>query len=406
MTEQSSALINPALLKWARESGGYTLHDAAEHLNEDASLITDWEEGNNIPSYTQLKKIARAYRRPITAFYLPEPPSEEIRPFSDVQFIDYRNLPEIEKEKDSPAALYELRKAKVRRDTLLEIDLWRDVETPLFELQRRRNESADDLAKRVRAILKISPQQQYQWRDHITAYEIWRRAIESLGVLVFQTRYEKNFVVETREWRGVAIYYPTLPIIIVNHIDKPPAKIFTLFHELCHLIRGESSLVSDDPVSDQIEEIYCNQFAGSLLVPEEELHNDEIIEEHISDIDWSDEEIETLGKKYSVSRVVVIRRLLDLGYTSRDFYQGKISQYADEFIQELTDKNQENQFFKPSKPEKKAVNVLGEFFISSIIRAYHDEYFTLLDVAENLDTRFKKISDIERIFLQQPWPSS
>lgn len=393
MAKRVNALINPALLKWAREGGGFTLTTAADHLKEDESVVRAWEEGKKTPSLTQLKKIARAYRRPVTAFYLPEPPSEDVRPFNEIEFIDYRNLPDIEKENHTPAALYELRKAEVRRDILLEIDRWRDIETPHFELQRESGESAVSLAKRVRNNFEISSQQQLRWRDHDKAYAAWRRAIEAQGVLVFQTRYEKKFVVDLREWRGVAIHYPQLPIVIVNRKDKPAAKIFTLFHELCHLIRKESSLVSKDSLSGRQEEIYCNRFAGNILVPESTLRSDQIVQEHIGGEIWSDTEIETLSKRYSVSRVVILRRLLDLQYTSSVFYQRKTKQYDDEAAdEELREEKKGGR----ATPHKQPLNTYGGLFVSRIFSAYRDDFLTLLDVTQHLDTKTKHIKAIQQ----------
>ncbi len=396
--------VNPALLKWARVSGGFTLEDAANRLKVDTSTIASWESGAELP-LTQLRQIAKEYQRPLAAFYLPEPPNKLDKPFNDIEFIDYRRLPESKKNKQSPASLYEQRKAEMRRDTLLEIDQWRNEITPQFELRSFPNESSIKLATRIRSVINISLEQQQKWKNNYSkAFEFWRRAIEANGVLVFQTGYEKKFSVETNEWRGVAIHYPQFPIIIVNRNDAWPARIFTLFHELAHLLRGESSLVNDNPLPGREDEIYCNSFAGNVLVPADALQKEQIVRAHTDGMNWSDEEIEKLSKQYTISREMMLRRLSDLGYTTGEFYQKKVSQYKQEFEEEIKKIPKKGKFFRQPKPEKKATNVLGELFISNIVRAYHDDYLTLLDVAENLDTRFRKISDIEQVFLQQPWP--
>ncbi len=393
MAKKVNALINPALLKWARVSGEFTLEDAANRLKVDESKIIAWEEGETKPSFSQLKKIAKTYRRPIAAFYLPEPPNRNNKPFSDINFIDYRNLPDSEKDNDTPASLFELRKAEVRRKTLLEIDRLQNIETKNFILNRNKNEGAISLAERVRELLKVSIEQQKNWQDHALAYRVWRRAIEELSVLVFQTRYIRNFTVDTREWRGATIHYPQLPIIIVNRQDKPQARIFTLFHELCHLIRQESSLVSKDSISGRQEEIYCNRFAGNLLVPDVSLNSEQIVREHVGRDNWSDEEIWELCKLYSVSRVVVLRRLMDLGYTTNDFYSYKVNQYEDEAKAE---KSKEEKGRGRAVPHKQPLNTHGGLFVSKIFRAYREDYLTLLDVTQHLDTKTKHIKAIQR----------
>lgn len=68
--------INPDILKWARESSGYTVEAIATALNKDVSIINNWESGARAPTYIQLKKLADNYEWPIAIFFFPEIPEE------------------------------------------------------------------------------------------------------------------------------------------------------------------------------------------------------------------------------------------------------------------------------------------------------------------------------------------
>ena len=67
------------------------------------------------------------------------------------------------------------------------------------------------------------------------------------------------------EMRGLCIFHDKIPIIILNGKDTPNGRIFSLFHELTHLLLAESAICGDDV------EIFCNSVAGEFLVPESDL---------------------------------------------------------------------------------------------------------------------------------------
>ena len=43
--------------------------------------------------------------------------------------------------------------------------------------------------------------------------------------------------VSLSEMRGISMYYDTFPIIAINNKDFERAKVFSLFHEVAHLVR-------------------------------------------------------------------------------------------------------------------------------------------------------------------------
>lgn len=64
--------IQPSVLRWARESQGYSIDDVALHLKREPDEIEAWELGHTSPTYAQLEELAyKLYKRPLAVFFLP-----------------------------------------------------------------------------------------------------------------------------------------------------------------------------------------------------------------------------------------------------------------------------------------------------------------------------------------------
>jgi ribosome-binding protein aMBF1 (putative translation factor) len=50
--------VQPSVLRWARESQGYSLEDVAIHLKRDVVEVASWEAGTATPTYPQLEVLA------------------------------------------------------------------------------------------------------------------------------------------------------------------------------------------------------------------------------------------------------------------------------------------------------------------------------------------------------------
>ena len=68
--------INPALLVWARTSIGISVSRAAGQLKVSSKQLRDWEAGKDKLSIVNLERSAEINKRPLAAFFLPEPPAE------------------------------------------------------------------------------------------------------------------------------------------------------------------------------------------------------------------------------------------------------------------------------------------------------------------------------------------
>lgn len=90
MTARIDALVNPKMLIWARKKCGLDLVGAAKRISVKTEQLESWEKEESHPTIHQAMKMAEVYRRPLSLFYLDEPPKD----FS-ISMTDFRRLPDM-----------------------------------------------------------------------------------------------------------------------------------------------------------------------------------------------------------------------------------------------------------------------------------------------------------------------
>jgi Zn-dependent peptidase ImmA (M78 family)/DNA-binding XRE family transcriptional regulator len=384
------ANVTPELLSWARRSAGYTLEEAAKKINNiSAEKLAAWEEGTDQPTVKQLYKVAEVYKRPVGTFFLSELPQDFTIP------RDFRRLPGEVAGVYSPALRRQIRLAEERREAALELFEDLGEEPPVFPLAATLDDDPDELASRIREALGVHPAEQFSWRDpqRYKPFRQWRTRIEDLGVLIFQVT-----GVETQEMLGLSLAEPVLPVIAVNRkIRNPNGRIFTLLHEFVHLMLRQSSICDIDeeeprPPEEQRIEVFCNRVAGAALVPAEILLGEEIVSRHpAARREWDEEDVKTLALRFSVSREVIVRRLLIAGRTTEQFYKRKREEYR-----QPPAAGDGEQAGGPENRAVRALSTLGTSFITLILESHHQGHLTLSQVSGLIGERVKWVPEIER----------
>jgi Zn-dependent peptidase ImmA (M78 family) len=379
VSQRIIANINPVALVWVRQVIGMPLEVAAKKIGVSINKLKAFEVGEAAPTIRQLLNIARVYRKPTAFFYLinlPEKPEK---------LHDYRRLPEVDIP-PSPALIDAVLRAKERRLDAIELSLMLDIEIPAFELTANQAIDPSDLAAQIRNLLAISMEQQQSWRDQYHALRSWIAAAESKGVLVFQF---SNVGLE--DARGFSIVNHPLPIVAINGKDWPRAKIFTLIHEIAHIALDASGICDLHVVDeeDRSIEIYCNEVAGEVLVPKYYLLRESFVRKHRSS-SWKDEELQYLSEHFSVSYEVVLRRLLNLGYTTMEFYKSKRREIISEAI---AARERRGGFLSPTR---RILRDNGRAFSSLVRQAYNSDLITDLEVSRLLGGA--KLKHVDVIF--------
>lgn len=362
------------MLVWARESLGMMRDAAAAGLGIAEAKLAAWEseEPQGRPSIAQLRKLADFYRRPLAAFFLPEPPPEPRL------VADFRRLPGAPRQ-PSPGLTLELRRAAARREIVIELAEDLGEAPPKFALDAGRGHSPEAVARLVRGLLGIDAETQRGQRDAYAALRRWRRAVEAQGALVFQIS-----GVDVGETRGFSCFHELLPLIAINSADAPVARIFTLAHELGHLVRHTGAVC--DLAGSSTEEAWCNRFAGELLVPATELQA--IVQQMPDRREWPDHELNRIARAFWVSAEVVLRRLVAIDRASSAFYERWRARHLVVAAARVAG---------PVPVPNRLLSSAGTTFVSLVLSAFHADRISASTLAGYLGVKFKHLKAIESL---------
>jgi Zn-dependent peptidase ImmA (M78 family) len=260
VAESPRAVVTPAALKWARESIGFPLEEAARRIDVTPERLERAERGDHLLTLRQAERAARLYERPLVALFVPEPPQEEP---PEAQFRRLPGAPPL----PWPRQLRALaRRVVSRQQAAAELYEVLEETPPWTALDLPYSEDPAELGTRARSALGIALTAQQSWQDR-TGYRAlreWIGAIEGLGVLVMQ---DGSLPVD--DMRGFAATHPAVPAIIVNTNDDPRARAFTAVHEFGHLLRVQAG----EPTGAATEQ-WCDTFAGAVIAPAAEFVRD------------------------------------------------------------------------------------------------------------------------------------
>jgi Zn-dependent peptidase ImmA (M78 family) len=376
--------VKPELLTWAREAANLSADQAARKIGVKPERVVWWELGIGRPTVVQLRKAADAYRRPLAAFFLPEPPARPVLPH------DFRRLPAGAPAEPSAELILQVRRARRRRAVARALASGLGREVPELGLRVSLDEDAEAVAARARSWLDVTSEEQAQWTGDYGPLNSWIATFEARGVLVFQTG-----DVALEEMRGFALGERQLPVIVLNAKDAPRGRVFTLMHELTHLMLGQDGVC--DPLGvgrhaqnpDEGVEVYCNRVAGAILVPRASLLAHPLLAEAAGTRDWSDEEILELADHFAVSREAIVRRLVIVGRATEAFYDRKRGAYL---VQYRARAASAREGFAP--PFRIVVRDNGRQYTRVVLEALDREQITLADVSDYLGVRIKHLEKI------------
>jgi len=378
-------IVNPDLLIWAREASHLNRMEAAAHLGRSVTeaKLQAWEEGKAFPTITQLRKVARLYKRSIGVFFLRERPRVTPAP------RDFRRVELSYQHTMSPALANGIRLAESKREAALDIYAQQDEEPPAFGIVADPAGAPEQIAQTMLAQLRVSMEDRRGWASEYDALNAWKVAVEALGVLVMQVSR-----VSVSEMRGCSLALFPLPVIILNASDKPLGRIFSLLHELTHLARAESGLCdvleeADRTDDQQRVEIYCNHVAGAILVPMRELLAQPLVANTPERREWNTDEMLALRQIFWASRESILRRLLIAGRATQQFYQAERARIREMFA---ADEGASSGGFVAFP--RRVVLTNGRFLTGLAVGAYDANVITGTELSRILGTKLDHLPKI------------
>ncbi|HVS75244.1 MAG TPA: XRE family transcriptional regulator [Candidatus Acidoferrales bacterium] len=379
MSRSVQIRVHPLVLKWARESSGATVEDAAKRAKVPSGIFAKWENKGTALSLTQARGLAAYFRRPLAAFLLSEPPPEPPMP------RDFRTLPHAKDrfERDTRFAIRKARRLQTVAGELMQ-SLERDTSPP-FEGAKVSDDPAA-VASRERDRLGVSLDQQQDWQNEWEAFREWRAAIERQNILTLQ------LPITVEDVRGFSLGDQKPYVITVSSSDAVRARIFTLFHEYSHLLLHNAGICAPRfEANGQRQEFeveqWCNRFAGEFLVPRSALElalpgRAQLETQALADA------LAAGAKTFKVSEAVMLFRLLHVGRVSKTTFRHTLAQLE---VGARRAKHKGG----PVRPARKCLAENGVLFSSLVLEARNRGAITHADVSDFLSVRLKHLPEIE-----------
>jgi len=386
MGKKNYAYINPAMLKWARSETPFSsISDVVIRIPKlSCEDITSWENGESLPSVNEAKSLAKLYDVPFASLYYSELPKKKPRPYTD-----RRTRTGVFFEDMSYELWCEIRRIISNREMAIEVTP--DISSIYKALPTiKKEESTASVASKIRKYLDVQTPFQYKSNYSDTAFNYFRDKLESRGIMVAQLS-----GVETSEIRGLSICFDNIPIVAVNNKDWERAKVFTLFHEMAHLLRRSSSLclINFDEHDDDEEKI-CDKIAAETLLPEAPFReiSGKIREQND---EWDDFCLMKIADRFAVSTIVVLRRLYDLNIIDYPYYTRRYAELAAGF--ERNKSKYKGTYFIDY--HYRFLNKQGYLFPRILLSSYSNGNISYGEMCKSLNVNTSHISSIEQVVM-------
>ncbi|MBU0763951.1 MAG: XRE family transcriptional regulator, partial [Bacteroidetes bacterium] len=304
---------NPEVLKWARESLLLNKQKAAKRSKISITRLDQLEKGDCYPSLNELKQLAKAYNRTIAALLLQKPPGEKPLP-KDRRTVNSEILGTFHE-----STIIAVRKARALVESLIELKKNAGLPFVKFQHKATLDDSPSLIANKLRDVWRLDEIKQFDNPNDVL--DAYTERIESFGVAVFQLSLTQDNL------RGFSLVDEQMPLIAIKRGSEPTtAKIFTLFHELGHILLNEGSIcdIAFDQNDQQVEK-WCNAFAGEILAPSTKLLQMKVVRQYITSNrkEWGKKDILELVNYFHIGPLAVLRRLKDLELITNKFYTEK-----------------------------------------------------------------------------------
>lgn len=369
--------VVPEVLKSTRLSIGIDLAKISKKTKIPLDDLKSFESTTGKkPSLSELILLAKAYNKPLAALLLykpikgkPLPKDRRTVNSEQVGIFDLKTIKIVER-------------ARALLDSLLQLKRELGIRIVKFSDSATLNDDPVTVANKFRKKWKLDDFKDLPSND--AALEGFIETVEELGVAVFQLPLTKDNL------RGFSIVDEEIPIIVIKRGGDPAtAKIFTLFHEVGHLLLNESGICDVGFGNQQKIERWCNTFASEILVPANELLQNDVVKKYVSTgkKEWLSKDLIEIGNEFFVGRLVILRKLFELRLTTKPYYEEKLTEWN------------KPTFGRAKEPEgrnipKEIVKERGKTFISLAFDAYRQNRISIKELSDYLGAKLTYIPKI------------
>ena len=373
--------VHPAVFKWLRESAGWSIEDVSKKLKSSVETVKAIESGVRDPTLNQLRTLSSAYKRPIAAFFLPQPQKEKPLP------KDFRMLQNRTNVFDKKTLLV-LRNARRLQKIYGELSSnIHDQTKPAIE-NATISDSPSEYAERYRSIFDLTEEKQRRFRDSRSLFNHLRDQMGEMNILVFQ----ESLPVE--DARGFALPDDIPNVIVLNSKDSIEARNFSIMHEFAHLLLGETAIdLPDITISNQSRiESWCNDFASAFLLPEE-LGRAQFESNRASLTETGS--LKKLSRRFKISKGMLLFNMRKQGFISKPEYEAVLARYAQPISNVGEEKEEEKDSRTGGIPQDiSCLSKVGNKFVSLVANNYDRNHITYTDALNYLSIKSRNFDKV------------
>ncbi|WP_339173302.1 ImmA/IrrE family metallo-endopeptidase [Solibacillus sp. FSL R5-0691] len=339
-----NVIIKPQIIEWALQ----------RVANEEKILgkfpVKKWISGEKNPTFKQLEAFASATYTPLGYFFLNEVPN------LDLAIPHYRTLSDETLENQSPDLIETIHTMERRQEFMKEY-MKENIGIELEFINSFSGNNPQTIAAKIYEILNLQENWASIEKNYDDALKLLISKCEEQYITVMVngivgTNTTRKLNVE--EFRGFVLVDKVAPLIFINASDSKAAQIFTLIHEIAHLIIGSTAIVAASPLNDSDGDIekLCNRAAVEFLCPES------IFIPSWNEI--SEDKFEKLSNKFKVSKIVIARRALDLKLINKEEFFRFYTIYKEMLSNLNKEKSSGGNFYNTTRRR------LGNLFTSAI----------------------------------------
>lgn len=375
--------VHPPTLQLLRIDLGLSIEQLAANLKENEEQIRNWESGKDSIGLTNAKSLAKALKVSLYHLYLKEIPRE----WQADGLVDFRH-----NQHQRPFSVQlrlALREARERQSWMAEF-LKNEGESSLDWLGKFSGQEVtlSDISNWILSWLEIDRKEIANMRDMGTAYLYWVERIENKRILVCTNNTRAKRKIDRHEYSGFVLYHDYAPLIMLNPADNPARRIFTLLHELAHLlVENRSSLSRIDfrqnPFNCHSVEVLCNEIASEVLLDEQnllEIWESSAVEKSISEI----------SKVFKVSQSAVAVRLWRLNLIEQSALITLLNFYRESFLKAQSSRTQ----VRRSCPDKLVIDRCGKLLVTSVLDAYERGSIDSIEIYDVLKIKLKYLQKV------------
>ena len=323
--------IKSEMLVWAYERAGFNEERAVKAFPN----LSYWLKGEKLPTVNQLQNFAKRFYVPFGYLFLQNIPTETI------PFPMFRG--EAGEMSHFDLNVYDtVNTIRSRQDWLEEYLMENDIEICKLPNSITLQTPIGEAVGILRSFLELEPRWAFSLARTDVAVGVLTERLEQIGVFVAYNGVVGNNTQRTlkvSECRGFALVNRVAPYIFVNSADSKSAQLFTLIHEVAHIMLGVSAGHAGEEVgAHDAHERYCDMLAAEFLVPA-----------HVLCETWNGD-IKKQSRLFKISEIVVARRAHDLGLLTDADYRKFWLEYS----------------HRPVMEKKKGGG--GDFYLTSVKR--------------------------------------